>query len=100
MIEFSCLQDKDESEESIRKGLPVVSFSIGDSAEFLYGDESNVAKAKKVVLESGDVLIFGGKSRKVFHGVASIDPNSAPSLLVEETDLRRPGRLNLTFRQY
>ncbi|KAJ1390758.1 Oxoglutarate/iron-dependent dioxygenase [Sesbania bispinosa] len=92
-------QDKDESEESLRQGLPVVSFSIGDSADFLYGDERDVDKAQKVLLESGDVLIFGGKSRNVFHGVTAIHPMTAPKLLLEETNLR-PGRLNLTFRQY
>ncbi|KAI7998208.1 Alpha-ketoglutarate-dependent dioxygenase abh1 [Camellia lanceoleosa] len=91
-------QDCDESEESLRKGLPVVSFSVGDSAEFLYGDERDVEKAKKVQLDSGDVLVFGGKSRNVFHGVQSIIPNSAPQAL-REANLR-PGRLNLTFRQY
>jgi alkylated DNA repair dioxygenase AlkB len=79
--------------------LPVVSFSVGDSAEFLYGDQRDVNKADKVVLESGDVLIFGGKSRHLFHGVTSVIPNSAPKALIEETRLR-PGRLNLTFRQY
>ena len=52
------MQDNDESRESLRKGLPVVSCSIGDSAEFLYGDERNVEKADSVLLESGDVLIF------------------------------------------
>lgn len=56
-------------------------------------------KADKVVLESGDVLIFGGKSRHIFHGVTSVIPNSAPKALIEETRLC-PGRLNLTFRQY
>ncbi|XP_058773485.1 uncharacterized protein LOC131647633 [Vicia villosa] len=93
-------QDKDESEPSISAGLPVVSFSIGNSAEFLYGDERDVDKANKVVLESGDVLIFGGEARNVFHGVSAIKPDTAPSSLVEETNLRKPGRLNLTFRQY
>ncbi|XP_010542383.1 PREDICTED: alpha-ketoglutarate-dependent dioxygenase abh1-like [Tarenaya hassleriana] len=92
-------QDKDESEESLQKGLPVVSFSIGDSAEFLYGDQRDVDRADKVVLDSGDVLLFGGKARKVFHGVKSILPNTAPKTLLQLTDLR-PGRLNLTFRQY
>jgi alkylated DNA repair dioxygenase AlkB len=100
VIEFACLQDKDESEQSIDEGLPVVSFSIGDTAEFLYGDERDVDKAKKVLLESGDVLIFGGKARNVFHGVNAIQPETAPSRLLEETNLRKPGRLNLTFRQY
>ncbi|XP_057971959.1 uncharacterized protein LOC131160357 [Malania oleifera] len=92
-------QDRDESEESLHKGLPVVSFSIGDTADFLYGDRRNADRASNVLLESGDVLIFGGKSRHVFHGVPSIMPNSAPKFLQEETNLR-PGRLNLTFRQY
>ncbi|KAL7100262.1 hypothetical protein ACP275_09G136600 [Erythranthe tilingii] len=92
-------QDKDESQESLRKGLPVVSFSIGDSAEFLFGDQRDIDKAEKVVLESGDVLIFGGKSRHIFHGVSNIIPDTAPKALLEETDFR-PGRLNLTFREY
>ncbi|XP_027904998.1 uncharacterized protein LOC114164497 isoform X1 [Vigna unguiculata] len=92
-------QDKDESEDSLRRGLPVVSFSIGDSALFLYGDHRDPDKAEKLQLESGDVLIFGGPSRNVFHGVTAIHPNSAPNLLLQHTNLR-PGRLNLTFRQY
>ncbi|KAF9684829.1 hypothetical protein SADUNF_Sadunf04G0159300 [Salix dunnii] len=91
--------DRDESSESLNKGLPVVSFSVGDSAEFLYGDQRDVNKADKIVLESGDVLIFGGRSRHIFHGLTSVIPNSAPKALIEETRLR-PGRLNLTFRQY
>lgn len=92
-------QDQDESPQSLEKGLPVVSFSIGDAAEFLYGDERDVDKAEKVVLESGDVLIFGGKSRHIFHGVTGIQPNTAPKALLEATNLRA-GRLNLTFREY
>jgi len=59
-------QDRDESRESLQKGLPVVSFSIGDSAEFRYIDQGNVEKAENVLLESGDVLIFGGESRHVY----------------------------------
>ena len=70
---FICLfQDKDESRESLGKGIPIVSFSIGDSAEFLYGDQADAEKADKIKLESGDVLIFGGKSRRIFHGVSAI----------------------------
>ncbi|TKY61140.1 Alpha-ketoglutarate-dependent dioxygenase AlkB-like [Spatholobus suberectus] len=92
-------QDKDESAESLRLGLPVVSFSIGDSADFLYGDHRDVDKAQKLLLQSGDVLIFGGPSRNVFHGVTAIHPMTAPNLLLQHTNLR-PGRLNLTFRRY
>ena len=83
----------------MKQGLPVVSFSIGDSSEFLYEDDRDIDKADKVILESGDVLIFGGKSRLVFHGVTSILPKTAPISLLEATDMI-PGRLNLTFRRY
>ncbi|CAA0400059.1 unnamed protein product [Arabidopsis thaliana] len=92
-------QDRDESEESIARGLPIVSFSIGDSAEFLYGEKRYVEEAQGVILESGDVLIFGGESRMIFHGVKSIIPNSAPMSLLNESKLRT-GRLNLTFRHF
>ncbi|KAL4386515.1 hypothetical protein GQ457_09G013160 [Hibiscus cannabinus] len=106
-------QDRDESRESLHKRLPVVSLSIGDSAEFLYGDGREVEGAKKVLLESGDIvrtiaskisyifptLLFGGESRMVFHGVPSIVPSSAPEPLKAKTGLRQ-GRLYLTFRQF
>lgn len=92
-------QDRDESYDSLRKGLPVVSVSIGDSAEFLFGSQRDVDKADDLLLESGDVLIFGGESRHIFHGVTNIVPKTAPPELVEKTGLR-PGRLNLTFRKY
>ncbi|XP_076886504.1 DNA N(6)-methyladenine demethylase ALKBH1C-like [Bidens hawaiensis] len=92
-------QDKSESEESLRKGVPVVSFSIGDSAEFSYGETRAVGKADKVILESGNVLIFGGESRLVYHAVTGIDPDTALKSLREATGMR-PGRLNLTFRKY
>ncbi|XP_047322839.1 alpha-ketoglutarate-dependent dioxygenase abh1-like isoform X2 [Impatiens glandulifera] len=91
-------QDRDESKTSLRRGLPVVSFSIGDSAKFLYGDTRIIEDSEEVELESGDVLIFGGESRHVFHGVSTILPNSAPTSLLKKTNLLS-GRLNLTFRQ-
>ncbi|KAK7401648.1 hypothetical protein VNO78_13289 [Psophocarpus tetragonolobus] len=92
-------QDKDESEDSLRQGFPVVSFSIGDSADFLYSDHRDLDQPHKLLLNSGDVLIFGGPSRLIFHGVSVVHPNTAPALLLQNTNLR-PGRLNLTFRHY
>lgn len=94
----SFLQDKSESRESLNRGLPIVSKSIGDSAEFSYGNQRDVNKAEKIVLESVDVLI-GGKSTHAYHGVASILTKTAPQALLQESDLH-PGRLNLTFRKY
>ncbi|GJZ98051.1 oxoglutarate/iron-dependent dioxygenase, partial [Tanacetum coccineum] len=87
----------------VDKGLPVVSISIGDSPTFLYGHTKNEKEADEVTLQSGDVLIFGGKSRKIFHGkifhgVNKIISNSAPEPIQES--MLKHGRLNLTFRQY
>lgn len=92
-------QDKDEQPDSLRAGLPVVSFSLGDAADFLLGKSRDAEAATSTRLESGDVLVFGGPSRMLFHAVSKIYPNTAPKELLAATGLR-PGRLNLTFRQY
>ncbi|KAJ1268318.1 hypothetical protein BS78_07G125700 [Paspalum vaginatum] len=92
-------QDKDESRRSISQGLPIVSVSIGDTAEFLFGNTRDKDRATKINLESGDVLILGGRSRLLFHGVSHVKLNTAPTWLKEETGLR-PGCVNLTFRLY
>jgi alkylated DNA repair protein (DNA oxidative demethylase) len=85
-------QDKDEGEESIRAGIPIVSVSIGDTARFVIGGLSRKEPTSAMMLRSGDVLVMGGPSRLRFHGVTRILPGTAP----EGTG---PGRFNLTFRQ-
>lgn len=50
------------------------------------------------MLSSGDLLVFGGKARMVYHGVPRILGGTAPQELLAATGMR-PGRLNLTFRQ-
>jgi DNA alkylation damage repair protein AlkB len=87
-------QDKDESPESIAAGAPVVSLSIGDSARFLFGGLRRKDPVEKILLESGDVFVFGGESRLRYHGVTRILPGTGPAHLGFE------GRLNLTFRKY
>src|SRR5215203_60216 len=87
-------QDKDESRESLESGAPVISFSIGDSARFLFGGLKRRDPVEKILLESGDVFVFGGESRLRYHGITRIVPGTAPAGLPFE------GRLNLTFRQY
>ena len=87
-------QDKDESRESLEAGAPVVSLSIGDSARFLFGGLKRKDPVEKILLESGDVFVFGGESRLRYHGVTRILPGTGPA------DLGFEGRLNLTFRQY
>ena len=99
-------QDRSEHPGTIRRGSPVVSISIGDACDFAYADtrpeEADAAltalgggaKAKSVRLDSGDILIFGGPARLLFHGVQKIYPNHRPKGLV-----LAQGRLNLTFRE-
>ena len=87
-------QDKDESRESLLAGTPVVSFSVGDSARFLFGGLRRKDPVEKILLESGDVFVFGGASRLRYHGITRILPGTAPPHLGFE------GRLNLTFRKF
>lgn len=87
-------QDKDESPQSIAEGAPVVSFSIGDTARFLFGGLRRREPVQKIRLESGDAFVFGGPARLRYHGVTRIEPGTAPAGLPFE------GRLNLTFRKY
>jgi DNA alkylation damage repair protein AlkB len=87
-------QDKDEGVASLVAGLPVVSISLGDTARFLFGGLRRRDPVESIVLESGDVFVFGGAARLRYHGVARILPGTAPS------SLGLDGRFNLTFRQY
>ena len=87
-------QDKDESPETIGRGTPVVSFSLGDTALFRIGGLRRRDPVETIQLKSGDAFVFGGPSRLRYHGVARILTGTAPD------GLGFPGRLNLTFRQF
>lgn len=87
-------QDKDETAATITAGVPVVSFSIGDAAEFLFGGSQRGDPRQRITLRSGDAFVFGGPARLSFHGISKILPNSAP------VGLPFTGRINLTLRQY
>ena len=87
-------QDKDESEQSLAAGVPVVSVSLGDTARFLFGGLRRRDPVESRMLESGDAFVFGGPARLRYHGVSRIVPGSAPP------ELEMTGRFNLTFRQY
>jgi DNA oxidative demethylase len=87
-------QDKDESRASLDAGLPVVSMSIGDTARFLFGGLRRREPVETMLLESGDVFVFGGPARLRYHGVTRILPGTAPPGLGVE------GRINLTFRAF
>ena len=87
-------QDKDESPDSIARGEPVVSLSLGDAAKFLFGGLKRRDPVTKLCLESGDAFVFGGASRLRYHGVTGIVAGTAPA------GIGFDGRLNLTFRKY
>ena len=87
-------QDKDEGAESIAAGVPVVSISLGETARFLLGGVRRRDPVEAILLESGDVFVFGGPARLRYHGVTRIIPGTAPDALALD------GRFNLTFRRY
>jgi alkylated DNA repair protein (DNA oxidative demethylase) len=87
-------QDKDEGRQSIDAGLPVVSISLGDTARFLFGGIKRRDPIQSLLLESGDIFVFGGAARLRYHGVSRIVAGTAPRELGIE------GRFNLTFRKY
>ncbi|MET0545460.1 MAG: alpha-ketoglutarate-dependent dioxygenase AlkB [Caulobacterales bacterium] len=74
------------------KFAPVVSVSLGDDALFRLGGPSRKDPTRSFRLQSGDVVVLGGASRRFFHGVDRI--YAGTSDLVPEG-----GRINLTLRR-
>ena len=81
-------QDRDEADFS----APILSLSLGESCRFRFGGETRGGPTQTLILESGDILVFGGPARKMFHGVDKI-------LAGTSTLLSPPGRINLTLRR-
>ena len=84
---MSLHQDKDEDDF----GAPIVSVSLGLPAIFLFGGLKRSDKPRRFRLEHGDVVVWGGPSRLVFHGVAPLADG--------EHALIGRQRINLTFRK-
>jgi alkylated DNA repair protein (DNA oxidative demethylase) len=84
---LSLHQDKDEHDAA----APIVSVSLGLPAVFLWGGLRRGDRPRRLLLESGDVVVWGGAQRFVFHGVESLEDGEAP--------LTGRCRLNLTFRK-
>jgi alkylated DNA repair protein (DNA oxidative demethylase) len=62
---LSLHQDKDEHDlES-----PIVSVSLGLPAVFLFGGHRRSERPRRIELEHGDVVVWGGPARLRFHGV-------------------------------
>jgi alkylated DNA repair protein (DNA oxidative demethylase) len=84
---LSLHRDEDERDMS----APVVSVSLGLPAVFLWGGLSRKERPRRLRLESGDVVVWGGPARLVYHGIAPLGDGEHP--------LTGRGRINLTFRQ-
>lgn len=80
-------QDRDE-EDPIS---PIVSVSLGLPATFLWGGKKRGDPVRRFRLESGDVAVWGGPARFIYHGVSALKEGDHP--------LTGPVRLNLTFRK-
>lgn len=81
-------QDRDESDLTI----PVLSVSLGDSAQFRIGGPLRTDPTRSVRLASGDVCGLFGSARLAFHGIDRVLGGS--SRLVPGG-----GRINLTLRR-
>lgn len=84
---MSLHQDKNERDMT----QPVVSVSLGITATFLFGGLQRQDNTQKIVLQHGDVVVWGGVDRLRYHGILPL--KSASHLRLGER------RINMTFRQ-
>lgn len=84
---LSLHQDKDEP--NLRQ--PIVSVSLGLPAVFQFGGLQRSDPLQRVMLEHGDVVVWGGASRLFYHGILPLKPGFHP--------LTDQFRYNLTFRR-
>ena len=84
---LSLHRDEDERDMA----APIVSVSLGIPAVFLFGGNSRSDRPRRIRLASGDVVVWGGPDRLVYHGIAPLAEGEDPL-----TDNRR---FNLTFRK-
>ena len=84
---MSLHQDKDEQDFS----QPIVSVSLGCAATFLFGGLKRSDKPRKILLQHGDIVVWGGKSRLNYHGIMPLRTNNHEALGAY--------RFNLTFRK-
>lgn len=84
---LSLHQDRDEKDS----WAPIVSVSLGLPAVFLWGGKRRSDPVRRLLLENGDVVVWGGPARFVYHGVAPLRDGQHP--------LTGATRINLTFRK-
>ncbi|PZW74562.1 DNA-N1-methyladenine dioxygenase [Pseudomonas sp. 2848] len=84
---LSLHQDRDEQDYA----HPIVSISLGLPAVFLLGGLQRSDRTRRIPLNHGDVLVWGGEDRLRFHGVLPIKPGLHPRM--------GERRINLTLRK-
>jgi len=84
---LSLHQDRNE----IDLAQPIVSVSLGLPAVFLFGGLRRSDPPRRIRLEHGDVVVWGGATRMAFHGVAALPDGEHPAT--------GRCRINLTFRK-
>ena len=80
-------QDRDEQDFV----APIVSVSLGLPATFLWGGAARTDRPRRVRLEHGDVVVWGGPARLNFHGIDTLGEGHHA--------LTGSARFNLTFRR-
>jgi alkylated DNA repair protein (DNA oxidative demethylase) len=78
-----------DSNEHDRR-TPIASVSLGLPITFLWGGLARTDRQRRVPLEHGDVVVWGGPARMVYHGVLPIRSGRHPAT--------GAARINLTFR--
>jgi DNA oxidative demethylase len=84
---LSLHQDRDERDFD----APIVSVSLGLPAVFLFGGLHRADATRRVPLNHGDIVVWGGPGRLVYHGVLPLEAGNH--------HLTGSCRINLTFRR-
>jgi DNA oxidative demethylase len=80
---LSLHQDRDERDlES-----PIVSVSLGLPAVFLLGGHRRSDRPRRIALEHGDVVVWGGPARLRYHGVLPLEARQHPLLGAHRVNL-------------
>jgi alkylated DNA repair protein (DNA oxidative demethylase) len=85
--QLSLHQDRNERDYA----EPIVSVSLGLPAVFLFGGLRRADRPRRIALAHGDVVVWGGPARMIFHGVMPLADGDHPAT--------GRCRINLTFRR-